>query len=326
MKAIEVSEFGNSNVLKYKELKDPVMKDDEIYVTLKAAAVNPVETYVRQGTYAQLPSLPYIPGKDGAGIVKAVGAQVKNFKVGDRVFVTVESDAQFGTYAQAITCKATEATLLLENMTYSQGAALASSGLTALYALKQKASLKTGEYVLIHGATGGVGTLVLQFAKLYGAKVIATAGSEKGLEILKKLGADHVFNHHAEGYIERIQDLTKAHGLDVIIEMLANVNLQKDLDAIGNNGRIVIIGNRGEVTINPRVLMMKGAHITGLMLANITPEEVEENTRLLLQGLSEGVKPVIDKVFPLEQAAIAQDYIMENKGSLGKIILDTADE
>ena len=326
MKAIEVSEFGNSNVLKYKELKDPVMKDDEIYVSLKAAAVNPVETYVRQGTYAQLPSLPYIPGKDGAGIVKAVGAQVKNFKVGDRVFVTVESDTQFGTYAQAITCKATEATLLPEIMTYSQGAALGSSGLTALYALKQKAGLKSGEYILIHGATGGVGTLVLQFAKLYGAKVIATAGSEKGLEILKKLGADYVFNHHAEGYIERIPDLTKDHGLDVIIEMLANVNLQKDLDAIGNNGRIVIIGNRGEVTINPRVLMMKGAHITGLMLANITPEEVEENTHLLLQGLSEGVKPVVDKVFPLEQAATAQDYIMENKGSLGKIILDTAAE
>ncbi|MFK4951978.1 NADPH:quinone reductase [Lactococcus garvieae] len=326
MKAIEVSEFGNSNVLKYKELKDPVMKDDEIYVALKAAAVNPVETYVRQGTYAQLPSLPYIPGKDGAGIVKAVGKRVKNFKVGDRVFVTVDSDAQFETYAQAITCKATEATLLPENMTYSQGAAVGSSGLTALYALKQKAALKSGEYILVHGATGGVGTLVLQFAKLYGAKVIATAGSENGLEILKKLGADYVFNHHAEGYIKEIQDVTKNHGLDVIVEMLANVNLQKDLEVIGNNGRIVIIGNRGEVTINPRVLMMKGAHITGLMLANITPEEVEKNTQLLLQGLSEGVKPVIDKVFPLEQAARAQDYIMENKGSMGKIILDTTAE
>ena len=106
---------------------------------------------------------------------------MKNFKVGDRVFVTVESDAQFGTYAQAITCKATEATLLPEIMTYSQGAALVSSGLTTLYDLKQKADLKSGEYILIHGATGGVGTLVLQFAKLYGAKVIATAGSERAL-------------------------------------------------------------------------------------------------------------------------------------------------
>ncbi len=324
MKAIEVTEFGSSNVLKYKEVKNPVIQEDEILVTLKAAAVNPVETYVRQGTYAQLPSLPYIPGKDGAGIVEAVGARVKKFNVGDRVFVTVETDAQFGTYAQAIICKENEATLLPESMTYRQGAAIGSSGLTALYALKQKAALKSGEYILIHGATGGVGTLALQFAKRYGAKVIATAGSKDGLELLKNLGADYVFNHHAEGYIEEIQNLTKKHGLDVIIEMLANVNLPKDLEVIGNKGRIVIIGNRGEVTINPRVLMTKGAHITGLMLANITPDEVQENTALLLQGLEEGIKPVIDKVFPLDQAAIAQDYIIEIKGSLGKIVLDTA--
>ncbi len=317
MKAIEVSEFGDSSVLKYKEVEEPVLKDDELYVSLRAAAVNPVETYVRQGTYAQLPSLPYIPGKDGAGIVKSVGANVKTFKPGDRVFLTVDSNAQSGTYAQGISCKETEVTFLPENMSYNEGAALGSSGLTALYALKQKADIKSGDLLLIHGASGGVGTLMLQFAKLYGAKVIATAGSEEGLQVLRDLGADYVFNHHKDGYIDEI----KNYGIDVIIEMLANVNLQNDLEVIGKQGKIVIVGNRGEITINPRLLMMKEATVTGLLLSNITADEVEENTKLLLSGLENGVKPVIDKVFPLNEADKAQDYIMDNRGSLGKVIL-----
>lgn len=317
MKAIEVSEFGDSSVLKYKEVEEPVLKDDELYVSLRAAAVNPVETYVRQGTYAQLPSLPYIPGKDGAGIVKSVGANVKTFKPGDRVFLTVDSNAQSGTYAQGISCKETEVTFLSENMSYNEGAALGSSGLTALYALKQKADIKSGDLLLIHGASGGVGTLMLQFAKLYGAKVIATAGSEEGLQVLRDLGADYVFNHHKDGYIDEI----KNYGIDVIIEMLANVNLQNDLEVIGKQGKIVIVGNRGEITINPRLLMMKEATVTGLLLSNITADEVEENTKLLLSGLENGVKPVIDKVFPLNEADKAQDYIMDNRGSLGKVIL-----
>lgn len=321
MKAIEVAAFGDSNVLEYKEVNAPDVREDEIYVALKAAAVNPVETYIRQGTYAQLPPLPYVPGKDGAGVVTAVGKRVNSFKAGDRVFLTVESDAQFGTYAEGIVCKESEATLLPQNMSFIDGAALGSSGLTALYALKQKARVQSGELVLIHGATGGVGTLALQFAKLFGAKVIATAGSDKGLDILKRLGADYVFNHREEGYSDKIKSIDKIQEVDVIIEMLANVNLQKDLELIGEQGRIVIIGNRGDVTINPRLLMMKSLTVTGLMLSSLTSEEKEENTALLLTGLKENIKPVIDKVFPLKDANKAQEYIMGSKGSLGKVVL-----
>ncbi|MGX7025201.1 NADPH:quinone reductase [Vagococcus hydrophili] len=321
MKGILVSEFGSSDVLNYTELQSVPVGDDEVRISLKAVGINPVETYIRQGTYSLLPELPYTPGKDGAGIIEEIGKNVTEFNVGDRVFVSVGGNKGRGTYAEEIICNTEFIYPLPDNLNFEEGAALGTAGMTAVHALHQKGKIKPGDYVLIHGATGGVGNLAVQLAKLHGAIVIATAGSIEGMTMLEKLGADFVLNHREENYLTVIDDITKNHGIDVIIEMLANVNLGKDLEVMALNGRVVIVGNRGEVTINPRLMMTKDVQVMGFISANMTQTERKENSHQLVAALKSGVRPVIEQIFSLEDAHKAQDFMMSERKTLGKIVL-----
>lgn len=323
MKVIQIDKFGGPEVLLRAEVDEPISAPNEVRVRLFAAGVNPNETYIRTGTYSFfIPELPYTPGFDGAGVVDEVGEGVTHLKVGDRVFVTaLLAKRNTGTYAQKVVCDANAVRRLPESISYEQGASLGIPALTAYRALFHRAKIKPGETVLIHGASGGVGLLAVQMAKGLGATVIGTASSEEGKSLVKASGALHVLDHITEASMDEIMTLTHERGPDAIIEFLANVNLETDLKIIAPYGRIVVVGNRGSIEINPRAAMMKEADILGLALWNALPDEYEESLHALEAFLQSGIlHPEIGDILALEDAKKAHEQITNNKAR-GKIIL-----
>lgn len=318
MKAIVVREFGEAEVMKPEEISDLVPNENQILIGIKAAGVNPVDTYIRAGNYAQKPALPFTPGKDGAGIVEKVGAKVTKFQAGDRVFVT---NASSGTYAEFAVCEESQVHNLPENVSFEQGAGVYVPYATAYRGLFQKANAKAGETVLIHGASGGVGLAAIQFAKNAGLTVIGTASSEAGKKLVKEQGADYVFDHLNENYLEEIKQVTSGKGVNIILEMLANVNLVKDFEVLAMFGRIAVIGNRGSLDFNPRLIMGKDAAIHGLALFNAPDADMQEINSAIFEGLEKGyLNPIIGKKFPLPEAAAAHREVIESK-AFGKILL-----
>jgi NADPH:quinone reductase len=204
---------------------------------------------------------------------------------------------------------------------FKQGAGIWAPYGTAYHALYHSAKAHASETALVHGASGGVGIAALQIARAMGMKVLGTAGTPKGLEIAKREGAHQVFDHRKSGYQEEILKSTGSRGVDIILEMLANVNLAHDTKLLAKNGRVVVIGSRGEVTINPRDLMGRRASIRAFTLWGITPEEEADIHAGLFAGLENGtLRPVVGKELPLAEAARAHKEIVE-PGSAGKIVL-----
>lgn len=318
MKSITVEEFGEPEVMKLVEVSDLEPDENQILVKIEAAGVNPVDTYIRGGQHAQKPELPYTPGKDAAGIVEKVGASVGKFKAGDRVLT---ADSVTGTYAEFCLCEENQLIGLPENVSFEQGAGVFVPYATSYRALFQKADAKAGETVLVHGASGGVGTAAVQWAKNAGLKVIGTASSSDGRNLVKEQGADYVFDHSKENYLDEIKDATDGKGVEIILEMLANENLVKDFDILAKFGRIVVIGNRGSIDFNPRLTMGKDAAIFGMSLFNAPFDEMRKIFDAIYEGLKEGfLKPFVGRTFALEDAAKAHHAVIEEK-AFGKIVL-----
>ena len=318
MKAIVLKEFGAPEVLKLEEIADLQPNENQILVKIKAAGVNPVDTYVRSGNHATAPTLPFTPGKDGAGIVESVGGKVAKIKAGDRVYL---ANSVSGTYAEYALCGENQVYNLPENISFEKGACLSVPYATAFWGLFDKGKPIKGETILIHGASGGVGIAAIQHAKHFGLKVIGTASSEVGKRLIKEQGANFVFDHSAPNYLDEIISATDGEGVDIILEMLANVNLQNDLNIVAKKGRIVVIGNRGEITINPRSIMNKDATIRGFSLHTLTDAEIDSIHAALYEGLAGGwLNPIVGKTFPLEEAAKAHYAVIEEK-AFGKIVL-----
>ena len=318
MKAIRVKEFGGPGVLNLEEVPTLQPGAPQVLVRMHAIGINPVETYIRAGTYARLPELPYTPGNDGAGVVEHVGTEVSNFKTGDRVYT---AGSISGTYAELALCKADQLHPLPENVTFAQGAAMGTPYATAYRGLLQRGDAKPGETVLVHGASGGVGTAAVQLARAHGLRVFGTAGSDDGTKLAREQGAHEVFDHRAPDHFEHITKATGGHGVDVIVELLANVNLGKDLTIVAKGGRVVIIGSRGPVEINPRDTMQRDADVRGLVLPNTPPAELASIHAALVAGLENGtLRPVIGKELSLANAPEAHRAVME-PGALGKIVL-----
>jgi NADPH:quinone reductase len=323
MKAIRVTAFGGPEVLKLEEVPTPQPGPGEVLVRIRAAGVNPVETYIRAGTYARLPNLPYTPGNDGAGVVEQVGSDVSEFKAGDRVYT---AGSLSGTYAEFALCKKDQVHPLPANVSFAQGAAIGTPYATAYRGLLQRAGAEPGEILLVHGASGGVGTAAVQLARAHGLRVFGTAGSDEGLKLVREQGAHEVFDHRAPNHFEKIMKATGGHGVDVIVEMLANVNLSRDLTILAKAGRVVIIGSRGPVEINPRDTMQRDADVRGMILPNTPPAQMASIHAALVAGLENGtLRPVIGKEFPLAKAAEAHQAVLES-GAIGKIVLRTKSE
>ena len=318
MKAIRVHEFGGPEVLKLEEVATPKPSAGEVLVRIHAAGVNPYDTYMRAGTYAVKPTLPYTPGSDGAGIVEAVGEGVKKVRRDDRVYTGRTLTGAYAEYALALE---EQVHLLPGKIDFKQGAGIWVPYGTAYHALYHSAKAHASETVLVHGASGGVGIAALQIARAMGLKVLGTAGTPKGLEIAKREGAHQVFDHRKAGYQEEILRATDNRGVDVILEMLANVNLSYDTQLLAKNGRVIVIGSRGEVTLNPRELMGRRASIRAFTLWGITPEEEADIHAGIFAGLENAtLRPVVGKELPLAEAARAHKEILE-PGSAGKTIL-----
>jgi NADPH2:quinone reductase len=317
MKAIQVDHFGGPEVLQLREVPDPTPGPGQVVVKLMAIGVNPVDTYIRKGAYGPK-TFPYIPGTDGAGIVESVGEGVKKVKPGDRVYLAGPIS---GTYAEKALCTESQVHPLPEGVTFQQGAAVNVPYATAYRAMYFRAKAVAGETVLVHGASGGVGIAAVQLAKAAGLIVAGTAGTERGRALVREQGAHHVLDHHAPGYLEQGVALTGGRGFDLILEMLANENLGKDLLALARDGRVVVIGNRGKVEIDPRQAMMRDANIMGMTLMNVTEREYRGIHTALVAGLeNRTLRPVVGKEFPLAQAAAAHEAIMAG-GAYGKIVL-----
>lgn len=292
----------------------------EVVVAISAAGVNPADTYIRSGVHARKPALPFTPGLDGAGTVLKVGEGVSGFSVGDRVYV---GDSLSGTYAEQALCEAGQVHLLPENVGLEEGAAIGVAYATAYYALMQVARAMTNETVLVHGGSGSVGTASIQIAKAHGMTVIATAGTERGRELVSMQGADYVVDHNDPNYQKTILAHTSGRGVDVILEMLANKNLGNDLRLLARNGRVAIIGSRGPVEVNPRDAMLRNAAILGVFLFNVGPGEMTGIHAALYEGLRNGtLKPVVGERMPLGDAIRAHEKVLE-PGAYGKIVLTT---
>ncbi len=319
MKAIRVHEFGGPEKLRLEQIADLKPGAGQVVVKIRAAGVNPVETYIRTGTYAVKPNLPYTPGMEGAGEVISVGEGVTRCQAGDRVY-TIASLS--GTYAEQALCGEAQVQPLPNNASFAQGAAMGIAYATAYRALFHKAEIRAGETLLVHGATGGVGTAAVQLARAHGATVIATGGTDEGRKLVLKEGAHHALDHHAPDMAERLAKLTGGRGADVILEMLANKNLGKDLPMLAKFGRLVVVGSRGTVEINPRDIMARDARILGMTLFNVPPEDVVSIHAALVSGLENGtLRPIVGQEIPLAEAARAHEEVMKPSGAHGKIVL-----
>jgi NADPH2:quinone reductase len=318
MKAIRVHQFGGPEQLKLEEVLDLQPGPGQVAIQMRAIGVNPFETYQRTGTYAIKPQLPYTPGADGAGVISKTGSDVQRVKTGDRVYVAGNLS---GSYAEQTLCLESQVHPLPQNVSFEQGAALGVPYVTAYRALFQKANALPGETVLVHGASGGVGLAAVQLTRAHGMIVIGTASSGAGQELVKQNGAHHVLDHSQPDVPESVKKLTDGRGADVILEMLANKNLAQDLAMVALRGRVIVIGNRGTIEINPRDAMGRDASITGFTLWNTPEKDLTTIHAALVAALESGVaRPVIGKKFSLAEAARAHEEVLK-AGSYGKIVL-----
>jgi NADPH:quinone reductase len=322
MQAILVRAFGGPEVLKLEEVPDPAPGPGQVLVRVHSAGVNPFDTYMRTGTYAIKPPLPYTPGTDGAGVVEALGQGVAGIDIGARVFFGgTATHKAYGAYAQLVLCAPQQLHALPERLTFSQGAGVGVPYVTAWRALHDRGRLQPGETLFVHGASGGVGLAATQIARAWGATVIGTASTPDGLDAVRAQGAHLVLNHRDTGYLDALKDLTGGRGPDVILENLANVNLDNDLTALAFGGRIVVVGNRGRIEIDPRKAMSKDAAIVGMALWNTSPSDWTRAYRAIEAGLESGtLAPLVSVEMPLADAARSHELILE-PGAKGKIVL-----
>lgn len=322
MREIVIREFGSPDVMKLETAPDLGPQRGQVLLRVKAAGVNPVDAYIRTGNHAIKPQLPYIPGFDAAGIVEAVGEGVSDVRPGERVYnAGIARTPLNGTYAELVLCDASQVYTLPDRVTFEQGAAINTPYGTAARAVLQRGQARPGEWVLVHGASGGVGTAAVQMTRALGLRVIGTAGTREGLDLVRQQGAHHALNHREAGYLDELKSITGGHGVDLILEMLANVNLEKDLTVLAQRGRVCVIGNRGTIEIDPRKAMTRDAAILGVQYGNATPDEMRSLQAFIGSGLQQGtLSPVVGRQMPLADAPKAHVAVME-PGAKGKIVL-----
>lgn len=318
MKAIRVHEFGAPEVMQIEDVTDLQPGAGQVVVRVKAAGVNPADTYVRTGAYAIKPSLPYTPGIDGAGLVEKIGSDVKDLKVGARVYI---SGSLSGSYAEEALCNLGDVHPLPDHVSFPQGAAVNVPYATAFRALFQRGHAVAGETVLIHGATGGVGIAAVQLSKAAGMQVIGTGGTEKGRKLVLDEGANYVIDHTRAEHLDEVLSMTSGRGADMVLEMLANKNLGQDLKVLARGGRVLIIGSRGKVEIDPRDAMSREAAILGVYLYNMSQGEKESLHAAIVAGLeNRSLRPVVAKEFLLADAPRSHIEVMQ-AGAYGKMVL-----
>jgi NADPH:quinone reductase len=318
VKAVRAWAYGGPERLQLEELADLQPAAGEVLVEIRAAGVNPVDTYILAGTHALKPALPYTPGRDGAGVVVGTGEGVRPFAPGDRVYL---SGSLSGTWAERALCRETQVHALPAHLSFAQGAAVGVPYATAYRALFQIGRAVPGETLLVHGASGGVGIAAVQLGRAAGLTLIGSAGSERGRALVAGHGAHHVLDHGAGDFGQQLLELTGGRGVDLILEMLANRNLGTDLELLARHGRVVVVGSRGTVEINPRALMVREAAIFGVTITGASDDELAAIHAALGAALENGTaRPVVGRELALAEGRLACDAVLQ-PGAYGKIVL-----
>lgn len=315
MRAIRVHELGAADKLTLDEIEKPIPKADEVLIKVAAAGINYADTMMRTGNYLTKPDLPLTLGYEAAGTIDALGADVKNFKVGQRVLATTSS----GGYAEFATAKASATMPIPDELGYGESTALLVQGLTALGLLNET---KAGETILIHAAAGGVGSLLVQLAKYKNLKVIGTASSEQKLQMIANLGADFAVNYSEDDWADEVLTATDGKGANWIIEMVGGDIVAKNLQVLAKHGTMWVYGSASgeDFKVSVLSLMAKNHTIRGYWLMNESAENRIKFTRELLEHFSAKRLQIQVTEFPLEQAADAHRAI-ESRKTTGKVVL-----
>ncbi|MDA8100769.1 MAG: quinone oxidoreductase [Nitrospiraceae bacterium] len=320
MRAIKVSKHGDASVLAFSSVEpQPVPGDGQALVRIQAAGVNFVDIYHRRGTYPL--TLPFIPGLEAAGVVEAVGSGVTMVRSGDRVAYT----GHIGSYAEFTAIAADRLIRLPENISFIEGAAFPLQGMTAHYLIHEFRTPRPGDTVLIHAAAGGVGLLLVQWAKRLGARVIGTVSTPEKAAAARAAGADHVIEYTVADFAAETKRITGGRGADLILDGVAKATFPGDLECVAVRGHIVVFGSASGPAdpIVPNMLGPRSFSLSGGSLGNFiaTREELELRSGAVLAAVREGwLKLRVDQVFPLAEAAKAQ-RLLESRGSIGKIVL-----
>ena len=327
MRAVAIREPGGPEVLALEERPVPIPGEGEVLVAVAAAGVNRPDVWQRMGHYAPPPGAPDIPGLEIAGLVARIGRGVERFKEGDEIVALVAG----GGYAEFCTTPEATALPLPEPLTLVEGAGVPETTFTVWHNVFERGALRRGEWLLVHGGTSGIGTTAIQLAKAFGAFVVTTAGSDEKCRAAERLGADAAVNYKQADFVEAVKEATNGHGADVILDMVGGDYLARNLDAVAEEGRIVMISTIAgpKTSIDLRRIMAKRATLTGSTLRNRPVAFKAELARALEETvwpiIKEGrYRPVIDKLFPLDQVVEAHQRI-DGGEHIGKIILTMGD-
>jgi alcohol dehydrogenase len=330
MKAIIYHEFGGVEVLKYEDVPDPEIGDDEVLVSVKAASLNQLDLRLRSGKSPRPVDLPHIGGVDIAGDVAEVGKNVKDLNLGARVVIdpTVKSGGGspkvigvnlYGGFAEYVKVPSANVVPIPDDLSYEDASTLPICYVTAWYGLFERGGLKRDETVLVHAAGSGTGSAAVQVAHLAGARVVATAGTDEKLEKAKELGADETINYNKSDFSEEVKKITNNKGVDVIFDQIGGSVWEKNIQTLSRKGRILLVGvvGGGSSTINFGPIIMKDIAILGVTVFNAPRSNLITVVNLVSQKT---IRPVIDKTFPLKEAASAQK-LLEDRSQFGKVIL-----
>jgi NADPH:quinone reductase-like Zn-dependent oxidoreductase len=339
MKAVRFHEFGGSEVLKYEDAPKPEIGPLDVLIKVRACSVNRVDIWVRSGLYKT--ALPHILGAEFSGEVAEVGADVTGISVGDKVLdypglidgtcrhclagdesvcdtFRIIGSAVDGGYAEYVAIPSMNVFPVPQGVSYVDSAAISVVFVTAWHMLITRAGLRAGETVLIHAVGSGIGSAAVQIAKLAGASVIATAGSDEKLDLARKLGADFAINYNEKGFVEEVKSITGDQGVQVVFEHTGAATFEGSLASLQSAGRLVIAGatTGADAQINIRQLYGRQLSVIGSMLG--TRGELVDILKLVGEGK---LKPVIDRTLPLSEAAQAHELLMD-RNQFGKIVLE----
>ena len=339
MNAVVIHEHGGIDKLCFEEMPVPNIAADEVLVEVKAAALNHLDLWVRGGLPAFKLKMPHILGSDAAGVVTAVGDVVNNVKVRDKVLLApgwgcgacheclngddnlcrdyqILGETTQGTFAEYVKAPAENAFLIPEGLSFDEAAAIPLVFLTAWHMLVEQVKVQPGEAILILAAGSGVGSAAIQIARLFGARVIATASTDEKLQKAGELGADELINYADKDFLEEVKRLTNKRGVDIVFEHVGKSTWENSIKALKKGGRLVTCGATTgyDPTTDLRYVFFKALKIFGNFMGR------KEGLKRALQFFPEKLKPVIDTSFPLQDAAKAQQRLM-NREQFGKLIL-----
>src|SRR5699024_668511 len=322
MKAIQFTEYGGPEKLNFVDVPKPTVGKHDVLIHVEAIGVNFADTARRVGKYVVPTELPFIPGSEVGGTIVEIGADVHHFKTGQRVVASVES----GGYAEYVSANESMLIPLPERVTFEEAVALPVQGQSAYHILKTMGHLQTGETVLVHAASGGVGLLAVQLATLFGAgKVMATASTNEKLELAKNMGADHLVNYSKDNWEDEINQLTDGKGVDVALEMLGVSVFHKTRQCLAEFGRLVIYGvaSGEQAKFHPASLMGKNQSVIGFFLPMIMKRTdlYKNSLEELLAFVEKGdLKLTIGGTYSLSEAAHVHQ-LFEDRKTTGKIVL-----